>query len=303
MPRRHFDRQREQSILIGWVLGIFSICPDIVVTILTHSITVLTDVFRTGTDTLASFLSWLTMRKVAHGHDARYNYGYGKLESLASLAVAAAMMLSFIVIVFTAIERVHNPRPVQNITLGVVFSTIAGLANGFCWYRNRRIAQHESSPIMESQWRLYRAKTVINVCVLLSLILSAMFSSYSWSHHWAVYIDPVASLLLATILAFSAYKIVSVSVYDLLDRSLEESLEVIIDNGLQPYHDRYVAYHGLRSRKSGRHTYIELFLEFPGDLKMSDVQQRMNEMRYSLEGKIPGSRIVIIPADAPVLPV
>ena len=110
----------------------------------------------------------------------------------------------------------------------------------------------------------------------------------------------LSGLLLASLLAFSAYQIVAASVYDLLDRSLEESLGIIIENGLEEYAGQYQAVHGLRSRKSGGHTYIELFLEFPGYARMADVQQLMNRMQRELETKIPNSHIVIVPSDQPV---
>ena len=298
MPRRRVERERERSIRLGWMLGLLSIIPDIIVMILTGSVTVRTDVFRTGTDTLASFLSWLTVRKIARGHaTAEYNYGYGKLENLSGLAIAATMMLSFMIIVFSAVERLHSPLHVTHVTLGIVFTSIAGLTNAYFWVKNQRLAKREPSPVMESQWRLFRAKTSINLCVLISLSLSALLEDH---FRWALFIDPIASLLLASFLAFSAYQIVSVSVYDLLDRSLEESLKMVIDNGLEPFADRFVMLHGLRSRKSGRHTYIELFLEFNAEARMSAVLELISQMQRKLEAKIPGSHIMIVPSDKPV---
>lgn len=286
------SQQRERSILVSWLLGILSVIPDIVVTIMTQSVTMLTDVFRTGTDTMASFLSWLTVRKISRGHTAKYNYGYGKLENLASLAVAGAMILSFFVIVFSAVERLHTPRNIHNIFMGIVFTVFAGAANSLCWYRNKRLARHAPSPVMESQWRLFRAKTMINLCVLTSLVLSAIFHEHAWSR----FIDPLGSMLLASFLLFSSYQLVSMSVYDLLDRSLDESLRVGIDGVLETFAGRYTALCGIRSRRSGSHVYIEIALCFPAAATMGEVQLVVSELQASLVRKIPASQITIVPS-------
>ncbi|HEY3379062.1 MAG TPA: cation diffusion facilitator family transporter [Armatimonadota bacterium] len=296
---RHIAQERERSIRMGWILGLLSIAPDIAATYLTGSVAMLTDVFRTGTDTLASFLSWLTVRKIAHGKTVKYNYGYGKLESLASLAVAGAMTLSFLVIIFCAFERFRAPQllNVENTTYAIIVPIVAGLTNAWCWRRNYRLARRQPSPIMESQWRLFRAKTMINLCVLCALAFSLLFHQFKWS----VYIDPVASLLLASFLLFSSYQIVSMSIYDLLDRALEESLRLTIERTLTLFAGRFRALHGVRSRRSGSHIYLEIFVEFDGDSRMADVQQLIEEMVIYLESKIQGSQIVIIPSTSSLL--
>lgn len=289
-------RDRERSVRTAWIMGIFSVIPDIIATIMSGSVAMLTDVFRTGTDTLASFLSWWTLRKMAHGKTREYNYGYGKMENLASLAVAAAMTLSFLIVIISAVERFHRPEPMKNITFGVVFISIAGLVNAWCWMRNRRLARRERSAIMESQWRLFRAKTIINGCILAALISGKLLNEY----HWSVYIDPITSLLLASFLLFSSYQIISMSVYDLLDRSIEESLKKDIYRDLEAYLGCQASLQGIRSRRSGSHIYIEIFLHFNKDCLMGDVQRIIEEITTSLERKIIGSQVVVGYAADPV---
>ena len=62
----------------------------------------------------------------------------------------------------------------------------------------------EPSPIMDSQWRLFRTKAFSDFSVLLSLIFSLAFSQYAWS----LYIDPVASFFIAGVLFFSGDRVI-----------------------------------------------------------------------------------------------
>lgn len=297
LPSLYIAQERERSLLMGWVLGVLSIIPDIFATITTGSVTMLTDVIRTATDTLASFLSWLTVRRLARGKTDTYNYGYGKLENLSGLAVAATMSLSFIIIIISAVERFRHPVHVHQIFIGVLFTVIAGITNSWFWLRNYQLAKREPSPVMESQWRLFRSKTFINMCVLIALTLSHTLSDYPWSR----FIDPLMSMLLASFLLFTSYQIVSMSVNDLLDRSLEESLQMVIRNDLILHLDAETKLHGIRSRRSGSHVYIEIFLQFAGERKMKDVQALIDRLRDSLEDKIPNSQITIAPTTTPPL--
>ncbi|MDD5494492.1 MAG: cation transporter dimerization domain-containing protein, partial [Dehalococcoidia bacterium] len=58
--------------------------------------------------------------------------------------------------------------------------------------------------------------------------------------------------------------------------------------------------HGIRSRRSGASVYVEIFLEFDGQRKMSDVQGVIDAIKSNLEQKINGSQIVISPTTSPV---
>ncbi len=292
LPTTETYQERERSMLIGWVVGLLSIIPDVTFALMANSVTMLMDVLRTASDTGALFLSWLTIRRVAQGKSKHYNYGYGKLENLANLSIGLAMVLSFIIVVDVAIKRFHIHEHVDRVGWGIAFNTLAGIGNAWFWWKNHWLARRQPSPIMESQWRIFRAKTVINACVLMTLIASMVWHD----KRWGIYIDPMASFVLAAFLLFNAFRLFSMSVYDLLDHSLEESMQILIHRGLVAFQHRYIALHGIRSRRSGSRIYIEIFLQFDENLLMSDVQRTIDDMREALEASISNSQIIIAPS-------
>lgn len=291
----HF-KDKERSILTSFLLGVVVLIPDIIAVILANSVMLLSDLLKSGSETIATFLSWLAVRKVRQGKTFDYNYGQGKLENISSLAVAGAMLLSWMIVTYGAIERFRHPSKIGSIAFALFVTGGSALVNFRIWRNNLKLSQIEASPIIESQWRLYRAKTLANICVVTSLILSAMFRKYQWS----AYIDPVGALLISGFLLQSAYRVITDSVYDLLDRTLDETLQLVILGELAAYFNDYVALHGVRSRRSGSNVYIEIFMEFEGDRRMSEVQAVIDRMKTDLEQKIKGSQVVIAPATAPV---
>jgi cation diffusion facilitator family transporter len=289
------SQEKERSVRAGWLLGLFSLLPTVLAVVIGHSTTLLAGLFKMVCETFASFLAWLSLRKVARGKTGVYQYGYGKLESLSSLTVAGAMVISFTIVLYGAIDRVRHPAPVGQVWLGLLTTFIALALNIWLWLKNYRLARRDPSPIMESQWRLFRTKAINNLSVISALGLSVLLRSYSWS----LYIDPLGSLIVAGFLLSSAYRVASASVYDLLDQTLEEALQFIILQQLAAHFDEYERFHGVRSRKSGGDVYVEIFLEFNGDWKVAEVQSVINRMKTSLEQRIQNSHVSIVPTTSP----
>lgn len=296
--KHSLSQQKEHSILLGVILGLFGLATGLFAAFTSNSTAILSEVLKNTGLTAAVILSWLSLRKVRVGKTEGYNYGYGKLENFSGLIVAAIMIASFFLILYHTIERFHDRVEMHpaGVDIGLVFSIIALICSIALWYHDYHLAKEEHSPVMESLWRLYRSKSVSTAVVILSLLLSIVFRN----HGWSLYIDPVGSIIVSLFLVYSIYSVTSESMYDLLDRALEESLQLVILRALASHFDEYEALHGIRSRRTGGNTYIEIFLEFEGERKMSEVQQIIDSIKTDLEGKIQGSYVVIVPTRSAV---
>ena len=291
-------KAKEHSIMLGLILGIFGLATGIVAAIIANSLTLESEILKNIGLVTAVFLSYLSIRKVNRGRTEGYNYGYGKLESVSGLIVAGVLVISLIIVIGHTIERFQHPVELHSggLDLAIVFSAVALLSSAWLWRHDLHLSHEEYSPVLESLWRMYRFKTVASILVIASLTMSAIFRDQPW----ASFIDPLGSVLIGLFIVQSIYNISAMSVYDLLDRALEESLQLIILRELAGYFDEYEAIHGIRSRRSGANVYIEIFLEFDGERKMAEVQAVISSMKANLEKKINGSEIVISPATAAV---
>jgi len=292
------SQQKERSILLGVILGLFGLATGLFAALSANSTAILSEVLKNTGLTIAVLLSWLSLRKVHRGKTEGYDYGYGKLENFSGLIVAVVMIVSFFLILYHTVERFQSRvemHPV-GVDIGLVFSVIALVCSIAMWNHDYHLAKKEHSPVMESLWRLYRSKTVATGVVILSLLLSVVFRN----HEWSLYIDPAGSIIVSLFLIYSIYSVSSQSMYDLLDRSLEESLQLVILRALASHFHEYEALHGIRSRRTGGNVFIEIFLEFEDERKMSDVQQIIDSIKMDLEQKIQGSHVVIAPTRSAV---
>jgi len=289
---------KKRTILTSLIVDLILWIPDIIAAVLSGSIVLFADAVKCGNEILATFFAYLTLRKMAKGGAGSYDYGMGKLETVTSILTGTVMFISLLLVFGVAMYRIVIPAEIvhDGAYLGIFLMIIGVVTNSWLWRKNYRLYKTDPSPIIDSQWRLFRAKAFSDFSVLLSLIASLALMHYAWS----LYIDPFASFIIAGFLFFSGYRVITSSLPDLLDKTLDEELQIVIVRHLAEFFDDYTALHSVRSRRSGSNVYIEIFLEFDGEKKMCEVQEAINRIRTSLEKNIPKSSVSIVPTSTPV---
>jgi cation diffusion facilitator family transporter len=284
---------RDKLWLVGFgvITTLLSLVPTAYAALISNSVTLLSDLLRCCVEFLAIFLSWVVLLKISREDSTRYNYGYGKLERLSGLAVGSALLCTFMVTLACSVHRGFYPQGLQNTFFGLLFAILSVGGNGFLWFKNFRFYQVEPSPVIESQWKLFRAKTAATTTVSLSIGAELIFRSSSWS----VYFDPIGSFVLSIFLLNSALTLLSNSMADLLDRAVEERVQQIIQRALRECEALYSKVSRVRSRRSGKSTYIDIFLTFPATKSLKEIHEGVMGVKCILERALPESEVVVIP--------
>jgi len=290
---------REKAALTGVVFGLIDTVVTVAAMLASNSSVLLADTCKTVLEFVAVLMAWLAIRRINRGSNHQFNYGIGKLENLSSLLVGLLMLLCLAIIGVNTVRNILHPSHITGIGvwISVTAQVVYAVVNGFLCLKNKRLAKQESSPIMESQARLFLTKALANLFILISLLLSMALASY----HWALYIDPVASMIIGASILLAAVGILSSSFYDLLDRTLEEESQFFILRELAKHFDQYEALHGIKSRRSGSHVFVEIFLEFDAGKTVGEVQKTINSLRKNIEDSVKGSRVTIALATEPVV--
>ncbi len=282
----------------GSIAGLVDTAITVGAMIAANSTVLVADTFKTFLEFVAVFLSWMAIRQIRSSSEKEFNYGMHKLENVSGIIVASLMIVCLLVIVASALHNIHHPAHIGGI--GIAISLAAQVVyfciNGKLYLGCKAAAKNENSPLIKSQANLFLTKSIGNAFILLSLVSSLLLKGFSW----AIYIDPVASLIIACSILLGALGIFSSSFYDLLDKTLEESDQIIILRELAKHFDEYDELRGIRSRRAGSHAFVEIFLEFPPDSKVADAQRTINSIRASIEQKIPGSHVTIGLSDSNV---
>jgi cation diffusion facilitator family transporter len=283
---------KESSTRTAVIAGFVDLVVTVAALVAAQSSVLLADTLKTGLEFAAVMLAWLSIRRMMRQDGRHYEYGMSKLENLSAFVVAALMVIVVLIIAVNAIRNLIDPHRVEGV--GVYISMAAqvvyGGINGFLALRSKRVAQTEQSPIMEAQAKLFLTKLVGNAFIFASLSLSLALAAKEWS----VYIDPIASLVLAASIMMSAIGVFSSSVYDLLDGTLEEEDKLKIMRELVANFDRYDDLYAIRSRRAGNRAFIEIFLGFAPDKTVGSVQGEIAAIRASVAKAIRNASVTVI---------
>ncbi|MFA5237942.1 MAG: cation transporter [Methanoregula sp.] len=282
---------KEKTVVTGLLCDIGLWIPEILAVVLSGSVTLFADVIKCGNEMVATLFALIIILKMRNG--SGYDYGMGKFEISTRIATGAIMLVSLFIIFFSAFHRIFVPEQIQpaGVIIAVPLMLIIAIVDTYHWHNNYRISQNDPSPIMEAQWRFRRAKAFSDIAVLLSLVFSFALIGYSW----AVYIDPGVSFIIIGFLLVAGFREISSSLPDLFDKTLEEDLQIVILRELTSFFTEYEEFYGVRSRRSGSTIYIDIFIGFDPVQKMGAVQDTCDRLKASLEGKIPGSTVSIVP--------
>ena len=286
---------KEKAALTAVVFGLV----DTVLTTLTYlssnSSALLADTLKTLLEFCAALISLIVIRRVSNAGSADFNYGTGKMESLSSLFIGILMCICLLAITGNAIFHIFHPSHIcgTGVLAGMALQLAYCGINGWIYMENIKLSRKENSTLLKSQANLFLSKMFSNAFIFFSLLAGIIFTH----HTWATLIDPVASLIIGMFILSCATGVFSSSVFDLMDRSLEESDQLMILRGLAKHFDMYKELHGIRSRRAGGKAFIEIYLEFEADLKMADVNVTASSIQMNIEKSIPNSQVSICLAD------
>lgn len=285
------NKSGEHTAISGVLAGLVDTIVAVGAMVMASSSILLADSLKTFLEFLAVLLSWLTLRRIHRGGHHSFDYGLHKLEDLASLFVAVLMLICLGVIAIKASIDLCHPSHISGVGIWISVGTqiLYSMINAALCWKNRRLFAMHNSPIFQAQARLFLTKSIADVFILISLLLSMALKDQAWS----VYIDPIASFIIATSILAPAVGIFSHSFYDLLDRTLEESDKLKIVGAVGHFAREFVDLHEIRTRRAGSVVFVEIVLEFDPERRVGEVHQIIEHLREKIQKVIPSSYVTV----------
>jgi len=228
-------RSGASRLAITLVLTACYLAAEVVGGIVSGSLALLADAGHMLSDVAALALSLVAMRIALRPPTARRTYGYHRAEILAALANGAALVAIAALIVREAVERLGHP---QDVRAGLMFAVAAGgllvnLVSLALLHRDR-----DAGLNLRGAWLHVLTDALGSVQAMAAGALIAVFG---W--RWA---DPLASILIALLVAYSAWGLVRDSVSILMEsvpagldaEELGRAVRVI--DGVAGVHDLHV---------------------------------------------------------------
>lgn len=181
---------------------------------LTGSVGLLSDALESGVNLAAALVGVWALTLAAKPADEGHPYGHGKAEYFSSLAEGSMILVAATLIIYTAVQRLVNPSPVEALGLGLLLSTGASVINLAVSLVLRRAGRRYRSIALEADGKHLMTDVWTSAGVLVGIGLVALTG---WQP-----LDPIVALLVGLNILVTGASLLRRSGTLLLSSSIEE---------------------------------------------------------------------------------
>jgi ferrous-iron efflux pump FieF len=236
----------KKSVILGVITSVFLIVLKLGAWMATDSISMRASMNDSILDALTSFLAYHALLFSSISFDRRHNFGHEKVEGIAALFQCLLVIYSGVMIFVDAYETLLNPKPVTNTEIGIAVMVVSCFAVYQLIYFQKYVASKTGSILVKGDSLHYLSDFLVNICIILSLIISRFFA----------YIDVVCGVIVGGYVLYSAFLILKSAIIDLMDESLPKKVQNLIAKTIESV-DGVKRINVLKTRSAGMKKYVE----------------------------------------------
>lgn len=211
-PHTQTGVERRFLLSIGLTLAIFA--AELIGGLWTGSLALLSDAAHVVLDAVALLISFVALRLSSRPADDRHSFGYHRLEVIAALANGLTLVLVSIGIWWEAIKRFQEPQPVRGMEMLII--AVIGLIANLVVARILHGHDHDEGSEFARKDLNTRSAFLHVVGDAISSLGVILAAGLIWWTGWQ-WVDPVMSILIGGMIAFSAYRVLRGSLHILVE--------------------------------------------------------------------------------------
>ena len=274
-PANRQQRYREvrKVTLVGsavdFVLGV----AKIVIGWIANSQALIADGIHSLSDLLTGFIVLYAAKHSHKSADEVHPYGYGRIETLATVSLGIVLTGVAIGISYEAIKRLNDPAVAMDFTLLALLIALLSVISKEWIYRYTMSAAQRlrSDLLMASAWHS-RSDAFSSIVVLIGI--SGVMLGYP-------YLDAVAAVAVAAMIAKIGFGLVRSSALELIDVALDPEKISAIRQHIHAVHG-VRSIHTLRTRKSAGSAFVDVHIQVDPRLSVSEGHQIGDSVRRRL---------------------
>lgn len=240
--------------------------------LLSGSLAIAADGFHSVLDASGNVVALIGISIAARPPDRDHPYGHHRYETLASLAIAALMLLALFTLVQQALGRLQsgNSPEVSATSFVIMLVTLAVNLTVTIW--ERRAGKRLASSLLMADARHTTSDIYVSLSVIGALIVVAL--GYAWA-------DAAITLVIAVAIAWGAWEIVRDATFVLSDAvaAEPEEIEAVARSvpGVQGTHN-------IRSRGGEGRTWVDLHIQVDPDMSVHMSHEIASVVAQRVEG-------------------
>src|SRR5215210_4947730 len=129
-PLRHVPRAEATAAATSIVVSVLLLGVKFTAYYITGSAAIFSDALESIVNVIASFVAGYSLLLAHQPADEQHPYGHGKVEFLSAGFEGGMIVIAALVIAFQAVEKMITGPGAQQLNVGLMLITIAGVVNG-----------------------------------------------------------------------------------------------------------------------------------------------------------------------------
>lgn len=252
--------------------------------LITGSVGLLSDALESFVNLAAAIVALLALSAAARPEDEEHRYGHSKAEYFSSGFEGALIMLAAAGIIYTSVQRLLAPRPIEQVALGAGISAIASIINLLVARVLFRAGQRYHSITLEADAQHLMSDVWTSAGVILGVGAAAVTG---WQR-----LDPIIAIFVALNIIRTGAGLLRRSLMGLLDTALPDDLQRKITDIMARHAKKEgVRFHALRTRQAGAWRFVDFHVLVPGDWSVQRGHDLLEQIEEEVRGAVPNSSI------------
>jgi cation diffusion facilitator family transporter len=250
---------------------------------LTGSVGLFSDAAESVVNLVAALVAVWAVTLAARPADEEHAYGHTKSEYFSSGVEGALILVAAIVIAVEAIPHLVHPQPIEQVGLGLTFSTAGAVINGVLAWFMLRAGKQLRSIVLQADARHLFTDVWTTAGVLVGVLLVGLTG-------WLI-LDPIIALLVAANIIWTGVRLIHETGLGLLDTSLPKGDLNQINMILEPYRPQGILFHALRSRAAGTRRFVSFHVLVPGSWTVLKGHALCEEIELAIRHTLPETTV------------
>lgn len=231
--------------------------------IVTGSLALIADAWHTLSDSVSSVIVLVGGKISRKPADDDHPFGHGRAEHIASVIIGVLLAIVAFDFVVSAVQKfsAHEQTNFGAIAWGVTIFSILGkefMAQYAFW-----AAKKTGSSILKADGWHHRTDSLSSVVILVGIALG---NNFWWT-------DAVLSFVVAVMIGWASYRILSSEIKSLLGESPSEELLLSIQKSTQDEFKRPLHLHHIHIHNYGDHTELSCHIKLPPQMSLEEAHE------------------------------
>lgn len=259
---------------------------QVLLVLVTGSTALLADTIHNFSDALTSIPLWVAFVVGRRAANRRYTYGYHRAEDLAGLFIVAMIAFSALLVGWESIQRLIDPRPIENLGLVAAAGIIGFLGNELVAIYRIRVGREIGSAALVADGLHARTDGITSLAVLVAAVGVALGFPVA---------DPLVGLAITVLILFilrDATRSVFMRLMDAVDPDLVDQVE-----GVAGRTDGVALVESVRIRWMGHRLEASLNVVVECGLTVAEGHAIAENVRHALFHEIRGLDYIVVHVD------